>query len=143
MAALVSLIFVAKMSDTGAYTFGRLLGRHKMAPVLSPKKTIEGGLGGILTACACSYLFFAVIAPWIVGPDAAAPSLWGCLVYGVVVSVAGVVGDLAESLLKRDMERKDSSRWMPGLGGVLDVLDSLLIASPAAYLCWIAGIVGP
>ena len=122
MAAVASLIFVTKMSDTGAYAFGRLFGRHKMAPVLSPKKTIEGGIGGLVTACFCSWLFFATLLPIIAGPHAQPPPLWACLVYGTVVAVAGVIGDLSESLLKRDMERKDSSRWMPGLGG--------------SWMCW-------
>jgi len=143
MAALISAVFVTKMCDTGAYTFGRLFGRHKMSPILSPKKTIEGGIGGIVTASLCSLAFFYWLVPVIVGPDAAKPLWWGCIIYGVVVAVAGMIGDLAESLLKRDMERKDSSSWMPGLGGVLDVLDSLLFAAPAAYLCWVTGIVGP
>lgn len=143
MAALISTIFVTKMSDTGAYTFGRLFGRHKMSPILSPKKTIEGGVGGIVTACLCSLVFFYWLVPAMFGMNDATPRWWGCIVYGVVVAVAGMIGDLAESLLKRDMERKDSSRWMPGLGGVLDVLDSLLFAAPAAYLCFAAGIVGP
>lgn len=143
MAAVVSVIFVTKMSDTGAYTFGRLLGRHKMAPVLSPKKTIEGGIGGLVTACFSSWLFFVALFPRIVGPEAQPPPLWACLVYGLIVGVAGVGGDLSESLLKRDMERKDSSRWMPGLGGILDVLDSLLLAAPAGYFCWLSGMLGP
>jgi phosphatidate cytidylyltransferase len=59
------------------------------------------------------------------------------------VGIGGVLGDLAESLLKRDMQRKDSSDWMPGFGGVLDVLDSILLAAPVAYLCWVLGLVSP
>lgn len=143
MAAVVSVIFVTKMSDTGAYAFGRMFGSHKMAPLLSPKKTIEGGLGGLATACFCSWLFFVVLFPLLAGAEAQPPPLWACLVYGAVVGVAGVVGDLSESLLKRDMERKDSSRWMAGLGGILDILDSLLLAAPAGYFCWLTGILGP
>ena len=65
------------------------------------------------------------------------------LVYGLLVSVAGIVGDLAESLLKRDAGVKDSSTWLPGFGGVLDLLDSLLVAAPVAYMCWMIGLVGP
>jgi len=143
MAAVVSVIFVTKMSDTGAYACGRLFGRRKMAPILSPKKTIEGGIGGLVTACLCSWLFFATLLPALAGPQAQVPPLWACLVYGVVVGVAGVIGDLSESMLKRDMERKDSSRWMPGLGGILDVFDSLLLAAPAGYFCWLSGMLGP
>ena len=143
MAALVSLIFVTKMSDTGAYAFGRLFGRRKMAPVLSPKKTIEGGIGGLVTACFCSWLFFVTLGPLLAGTNAPMPPLWAVLLYGMAVTVAGAIGDLSESLLKRDMERKDSSRWMPGLGGILDVLDSLLLAAPAGYFCWISGMLGP
>jgi len=93
MAAVVSLIFVTKMSDTGAYAFGRLFGRHKMAPVLSPKKTIEGGIGGLVTAWFCSWLFFATLLPHLAGADAPVPPLWACLVYGTVVAIAGAVGD--------------------------------------------------
>jgi phosphatidate cytidylyltransferase len=63
--------------------------------------------------------------------------------YGLVVAVFGMVGDLAMSMFKRDVGRKDSSRWLPGLGGVLDVLDSVLASAPAAYFCWVAGVVGP
>jgi len=143
MAALVSVIFVTKMSDTGAYACGRLFGRHKMAPILSPKKTIEGGIGGLVTACLCSWLFFTTLLPVLAGPQAQVPPLRACLVYGLVVGVAGVIGDLSESLLKRDMQRKDSSRWIPGLGGILDVFDSLLLAAPAGYFCWISGVLGP
>jgi phosphatidate cytidylyltransferase len=143
MAAIVSLVLVTKMSDTGAYTFGHLLGRHKMSPHLSPGKTIEGGIGGMLTACATSVAFFYWLLPWIVGVATTPPPLWACLAYGMILTVAGALGDLAESLLKRDMGYKDSSRWMPGMGGVLDVLDSLLLAAPAGYLCWISGWLGP
>jgi phosphatidate cytidylyltransferase len=143
MTALVSLVLIVKMSDTGAYFSGRWLGRRKMAPLLSPKKTIAGFVGGLLTAAAVSWIFFDFVAPSIVGSAHAGTSPAGALVYGLLIGVAGVIGDLSESLLKRDMERKDSSCWMPGLGGVLDVLDSLLFAAPIAYLCWFLRLVGP
>jgi phosphatidate cytidylyltransferase len=63
-------------------------------------------------------------------------SPWGWLIFGLSIGIAGMVGDLAESLLKRDMGRKDSSPWMPGFGGALDLLDSILVAAPVAYVCW-------
>lgn len=146
MLALVSMIAVVKMCDVGAYTFGRLFGRNKLAPVLSPGKTWEGAIGGVATACLTAFVIFQVIAPRlelasVTGEDRAA-SIWGWMVYGTAIAAAGMVGDLAESLIKRDAGRKDSSAWMPGFGGVLDLLDSILAAAPVAYVCWTAGIVG-
>ncbi|MDA1053125.1 MAG: phosphatidate cytidylyltransferase [Planctomycetota bacterium] len=141
MAAFVSLLFVAKLSDTGAYFCGKSFGRHKLAPRLSPGKTVEGAIGGIAVACLASWVFFQFIAPKILGASATPSPLWGVLFYGAIVAVAGILGDLSESLLKRDLERKDSSSWLPGLGGVLDILDSILAAAPPAFVCWAAGIV--
>jgi phosphatidate cytidylyltransferase len=137
MVALVSLIFVVKMSDAGAYFSGRWFGRSKLAPLISPKKTRAGFVGGLLTAACASWLFFQAIAPGIVEAEAPQTSFPGTLLYGVLIGAAGVVGDLSESLLKRDMQRKESGTSLPGLGGILDVLDSLLFAAPVAYLCWV------
>jgi len=142
LAALLSMVIVVKLSDIGAYTCGRLFGRHKLAPRLSPGKTVEGTVGGIVTACVASYLVFRFLVPALAGPGAAATPWWGWLSYGAIVCIAGMVGDLAESLLKRDADRKDSSTWLPGLGGVLDFMDSLLTAAPVSYLCWVWGLVG-
>lgn len=140
--ALASLVIVVKMCDTGAYTVGRLIGRHKMAPVLSPGKTYEGAVGGLLFACLGSWLAFECWIPlWDLPPRGASPS-WGWLAYGLGVGLAGMFGDLAESLLKRDLGRKDSSPWMPGFGGVLDLLDSILLAAPVAYAFWKFGWTG-
>ncbi len=137
--ALASLVLVVKMCDTGAYTVGRLAGRRKLAPLLSPGKTVEGACGGFVWGVAAPALVFAYLVPALGGPAAAPWWRWG--VYGALVGVAGMVGDLAESLLKRDLGRKDSSPWMPGFGGVLDLLDSVLLAAPVAWLCWKAGLV--
>lgn len=143
MVAVISVIVVVKLADTGAYFTGRALGRHPMSPVLSPKKTVEGAIGGVAAACLGAWICRAAIVPSLVDADPPRGSLAAWLLYGVVLAVAGMVGDLSESLLKRDVQRKDSSSWLPGLGGVLDILDSLLFAAPAAYLFWAAGLIGP
>ncbi len=139
MLALVSLVAVVKMGDTGAYTVGRLIGRHKMAPVLSPGKTWEGAAGAMLFAVFASWFVFGPVAKWM--NNYSALETWRWEAYGLIVGSGGLLGDLAESLIKRDMGRKDSSAWMPGFGGVLDVLDSILFAAPIAYLAWGLGLV--
>jgi phosphatidate cytidylyltransferase len=139
--ALLSLIVVVKMGDTGAYTVGRLIGRHKMTPQLSPGKTWEGAAGAMVFAVVGSGLVFSLLRPRLMPGAAPGPSTWQWIAYGLLLGVAGMLGDLAESLLKRDAGQKNSSTWMPGLGGVLDVLDSILFAAPVAYLCWATGLV--
>jgi phosphatidate cytidylyltransferase len=131
---LLFLFATAKGADTGAYAFGRLAGRHKLWPSLSPNKTIEGAVGG---------LFFAVIASLIVTAVARyllEIAVWDWPVavgFGLVIGVVAQLGDLMESMIKRDCERKDASSAVPGFGGVLDVLDSLLFAGPVAYGFWL------
>ncbi|MEX0979398.1 MAG: phosphatidate cytidylyltransferase [Pirellulales bacterium] len=132
--ALSAMVIVVKMGDTGAYAVGRMLGRHKMAPVLSPGKTWEGAAGGLALACLASWLAFTFLPGAFGHTLSVRPGSW--LFFGLAVGIAGMVGDLAESLLKRDAGRKDSSTWMPGFGGVLDILDSILFAAPVAYFCW-------
>jgi phosphatidate cytidylyltransferase len=145
LAPLVSLIAVVKMGDTGAYTVGRLIGRHKMTPLLSPGKTWEGAVGAMLFTAFTGWLVFWLLARF--GNPAAHISTgtetlafrWQWIGYGLVVGTVGLLGDLAESLLKRDAGRKDSSPWMPGFGGLLDVFDSILFAAPVAWACWASG----
>jgi phosphatidate cytidylyltransferase len=149
--ALASLVIVVKMGDTGAYTAGRLFGRHKLSPRLSPSKTLEGAVGAVLFALLGSWATFQWLVPALAAPAPSAGTAtaadsacgWGWLVFGPLVGVAGMLGDLAESLLKRDAAKKDSSTWMPGFGGVLDVVDSILLAAPVAYVCWASKLVGP
>ena len=143
IAAFVSLLFVTKFSDVGAYTFGKLFGRNKLAPRLSPGKTIEGAVGGIATACLASWVYFQFIVPAMVANAGKPTPLVNSLIFGVLIALAGMLGDLSESLLKRDLGVKDSSSWLRGLGGVLDILDSVLAAAPVAFVCWAAGLVGP
>jgi len=146
---LLSLLIVVKMGDIGAYAVGRLIGRYKMAPELSPGKTIEGAIGAMVFACVGSWATFNWLPTfqrlhWLF-PEAAREGgqsgpWWGWIVFGLLVGVTGMVGDLAESLIKRDVELKDSSDWVPGFGGVLDILDSALLAAPVAYACWSFGL---
>jgi phosphatidate cytidylyltransferase len=148
MLALISLIAIVKMSDTGQYTAGRLFGRHKLAPQVSPGKTWEGAVGGAVFAIIAAWIVFGWAAQYFVQspkPFAEFFSDYGRVgrvsLYAIALCAAGIIGDLAESVLKRDAGVKDSSAWMPGFGGVLDLLDSLLGAAPVAYLLWATGFV--
>jgi phosphatidate cytidylyltransferase len=124
--ALALAIFVPKSCDIGAYFTGRLLGRHRMTPVLSPKKTWEGAAGGLTTSV------LAAIGIHALGPVFRGGA-WAAAGFGLTVGLAGMLGDLAESLIKRDCRRKDASQVVPGFGGVLDVVDAVLFAAPVAY----------
>lgn len=127
---LAVTVFVPKCGDIGAYTVGKLVGRTPFAPRLSPKKTWEGFLGGLAASAATA-----------AGADAAVPLFRGgsyeAVGFGVAVGLAGVAGDLAASLVKREAGVKDAARRVPGFGGVLDVMDSVIFAGPVAYL-WLA-----
>lgn len=129
MLVFVGAILVVKISDIGAYAGGRLLGRHKLIPWLSPGKTWEGAIIGF--ACSAAAAFgLAILGEGRLGvppPGKAAAA-------GAVLAVAGLFGDLSESLLKRDAGVKDSGRSIPGMGGIYDVLDSLLFAGPLVWL---------
>jgi phosphatidate cytidylyltransferase len=128
--ALTLAIFVPKCCDIGAYFAGRRFGRHPMAPVLSPKKTWEGAAGGIAASAIAAIII-----------DHALPSMLNGFLaeigFGVTVGIAGMLGDLAESLIKRAGRFKDASQSIPGFGGFLDVLDAIIFAAPVAY-AWLA-----
>jgi phosphatidate cytidylyltransferase len=123
--------FVPKCCDIGAYFTGRLLGRTPMTPLLSPKKTWEGAAGGLfagaLTAVAIDRL---VPSAWAV---LRANLLWE-IGFGITVALAGMWGDLAESLIKRDCQTKDASTVVPGFGGILDVVDAIIFSAPVSFL---------
>ena len=140
--AFLGTVVIVKISDAGAYFTGRAIGRNKMAPILSPKKTWEGAAGGLLFACISAVVMMQVIRPWLNAGVANSVSVLVCCLYGASVTVAGMIGDLFESLLKRDAKVKDSSTWLPGLGGVLDVLDSALAAAPVSFAWWVTGLLG-
>jgi phosphatidate cytidylyltransferase len=134
--AVLLVIFIPKFCDIGAYFTGRLLGRHPMSPELSPRKTWEGLAGGLLTAAVLALLLNRLIDPGTGSPLLGADSR--AAAFGLTVGGAAVLGDLAESLIKRDRGHKDASRLVPGFGGILDVIDSVLFAAPVAYW-WLRG----
>jgi len=126
-AALVLTLFVSVwLCDTAAYFFGMNFGKHKLFPRISPHKSWEGALGGGLAAIAS----FAFFSQWMM-PDL---PMVHAIVCGAIVAVIGQIGDLSESLLKRDATIKDSSQILPGHGGILDRFDSMLFAAPALFV---------
>lgn len=129
---LVYAVIVSKMTDIAALVAGKLWGRRLLAPRISPKKTIEGALGGLAGAVAMSLLLFELshLYPTWVG---LCLSLGEALALGMAIGIVSQFGDLSESLLKRDARVKDSSR-LPGLGGVLDVVDSVVFTAPLVWI---------
>jgi phosphatidate cytidylyltransferase len=120
--------------DTGAYFAGRAFGRHRLAPIVSPKKTIEGAVGGLLASIGVGYLMWALV------PLPAAMTAWHVLVLAAPAAVLGQVGDLCESLIKRSVGVKDSGRILYGHGGMLDRVDALVFAAP--WLFAMRGLLG-
>ena len=172
LAALITMMIVTKLSDAGAYFTGKAMGRNKLIERLSPGKTIEGSIGGILASTLGAYLCLQFLFPWICPADIIVSSgtesagstsfvdasvsagttahtgtlahpLWGAVFLGPALAISGMIGDLAESLIKRDAGVKDSGNLLPGLGGVWDVSDSVLGASIPAFFCFAAGVGGP
>ena len=133
---LASMVVATKFGDIGAYTLGRLFGKRKMAPVLSPGKTWMGALGAVLGSALAGWAWLQFATP-LFNADWQPPAWYVSLFYGAVMGVVGLLGDLSESLIKRDVQKKDSAILMPGFGGLLDLLDSILFAGPVAYLLWI------
>jgi len=122
---LLIFVFVVKSADIGAYAIGTLFGKHKFSPKISPAKTWEGMAGATATAMVVALVFAGCfdIMIW-----------WQALIFGFCFALIGQAGDLAESMIKRDAQQKDSGNKVPGFGGVLDIVDSPLVAAPFAYL---------
>ncbi|HET8780514.1 MAG TPA: phosphatidate cytidylyltransferase [Agromyces sp.] len=123
----LAFIVTAVAADTGAYAFGLMFGKHPMAPVISPKKTWEGFAGG----AAASLLAGVLLATLMLGN-----TWWFGLIFGAVIFLTATLGDLVESLIKRDLGIKDMSSWIPGHGGFLDRLDSILPSAAVAFLAF-------
>jgi len=126
---LLYFMLVTKFSDSGAYAVGSLIGKHKMIPRISPGKTWEGFAGAVVVSTAASVVFAA-----LAGRHLAGMTLAHSIILGVILSLGAVVGDLIESLFKREAGLKDSGHLFPGIGGILDLLDSLLFNAPLMYL---------
>ena len=135
--AVLATLFVVKLSDTGAFFTGKSIGRTKLC-LVSPKKTVEGVLGGVVFAVGGACFVYAVVLPYL-APQHPRGSVWVYAGFGATMAFAGLLGDLSESVLKRDVQQKDSSTWLRGLGGVLDIIDSLLAAAPASLVWWSTG----
>jgi phosphatidate cytidylyltransferase len=126
---LLYFILITKFSDMGAYVVGSLIGKHKMIPRISPGKTWEGFGGAIVASTGASLAFVHFFGPHMFGMNTL-----HAVILGVVLSSTAVIGDLIESLFKREAGVKDSGGFFPGIGGILDLLDSLLFNAPIMYL---------
>ncbi len=152
LAAILTTIAVTKAADTGAYFTGKSIGKHKLVPRLSPGKTREGAAGGIVIATIVAFVCLKWLFPALTDPGSgpsATPSIpgidqpiWGAMILGPLLAIVGMVGDLAESLVKRTCDAKDSGSLLPGMGGVWDVTDSLIATIMPAFLCFAMGIGG-
>jgi len=121
------------VTDSGAFFVGSAIGKRKLAPNVSPNKSIEGAVGGVLAACCFGFVF------WLIAKEGSLPAI---LFLSILTSIVAQIGDLFESALKRTAGVKDSGNVIPGHGGILDRFDSFLFAIPIVYLSLILGLVG-
>ena len=137
------IALVVKLGDVGAFAVGLLVGKHKMYPRISPKKTWEGLVGGLIASMAASVAMIELAkqCAWLPGGPLQSLGIVHGLVLGLVLGIVGVLGDLVESMFKRAVNIKDSAGLLPGMGGILDMFDSLTF-TPAVlyfYLAWFVG----
>ncbi|HHT9159948.1 MAG: hypothetical protein A3G70_02775 [Planctomycetes bacterium RIFCSPLOWO2_12_FULL_39_13] len=123
---IIMVLLVSKFGDIGGYLLGRKYGKHKLSKVISPNKTVEGACFAILFSVLIAVIFNLI-------PQTKVISLPWSILFGLIVGFSAMLGDLAESLLKRDANVKDSSQLVPAFGGVLDIIDCLLVSMPVAY----------
>jgi phosphatidate cytidylyltransferase len=123
-AMVLFLVFLTQFNDVAQYVWGKTLGRHKVVPTVSPKKTLEGLVGGVLTT---------VVLAWLLGPVLTPLSALHSLSAGLLIGLAGFIGDVTISALKRDLQIKDSGTLLPGHGGMLDRIDSLTFTAPLFF----------
>ena len=132
LAWCIVMLGIAWLGDTGAYFAGRAWGSKKLAPQISPNKSVEGALGGVIAGVLLG--LGSKLLCDVIRPDWSAALPWSvALLFGLVLCVVGIIGDLVESLLKRDAEVKDTGALLPGMGGVLDRIDAPLLGLPAMY----------
>ena len=126
---LILIFLLAWIPDTGAYFSGALFGKHKLAPVISPKKTVEGAIGGLVVCVGISYLY-----AWLVSLTGASVNYGIVLIYALIGTLISILGDLTASLIKRFYNVKDYGNLIPGHGGIMDRFDSIWFVAPFVYL---------
>lgn len=124
--AFLFVVLISKVGDIGGYLFGRRYGKRKLSPVISPNKSIEGLVFGLALSLIIAWLFCFISGKWIIPWEWVAP-------FALVVGLSAALGDLAESLIKRGANVKDSGGYIPAFGGILDVIDGLLVSMPVGY----------
>jgi phosphatidate cytidylyltransferase len=127
------LALTVKINDGGAFFLGTKFGKTKMAPKISPKKTWEGALGGVLTSMVVGSLFVVLFQKYL--PESFSP--WQAVLVSIPIAITGTISDLIESLLKRQAKVKDSGKVIPGIGGILDMTDSLILTAPLGYFIFL------
>jgi len=123
MGLFAAVLVITKLGDVGAYLIGARFGKRPLMPRISPRKTVEGAVGGLMFSVLGAMIFTAILPL----------TIWHAMFIGAVLGIVGQLGDLSESLIKRDCQVKDSGHLIPGMGGVLDLIDSLLFTAPVFY----------